>query len=241
VTDVGAPLFVNVAVMSGTVLGVGVEFQLLPWNHSLETGAPLPIQVPSVACAAFGANIASAPSQMLPSSAARLRAAGGDVVAIRIAPPRIAPRGAAARVACERRRYERIPQPLRAAPAALPHHRPRRPARTNNRPAANATGGTGNDQIALKRLGADCRRLWLSRHAGSMTPVDESLSLRDLCPRSRRHPSRRKIAMRQRPRRLFPLPASRGEGTSRFRGALDQRFIICTRDRFAFMIVKLII
>src|SRR5262249_32181688 len=121
VTDVGAPLFVNVAVMSGTVLGVGVEFQLLPWNHSLETGAPLPIQVPSVACAASGANIASAPSQMLPSSAARLRAAGGDVVAIRIAPPRIAPRGAAARVPCDRRRYERIPHPLRAAPAALPH------------------------------------------------------------------------------------------------------------------------
>src|SRR5262249_21897710 len=170
VTDVGAPLFVNVAVMSGTVLAVGVEFQLLPWVHSLETGAPPPIQVPSVACAAFGANAASAPSQTLPRSAARLRADGADVVAIRIALSRTAARGAAdaaARVACERHRYERIPQPLRAAPAALPHHRPRRPARTNNRPAANATGGAGNDQFAVERLGADCRRLWLFRHAGS--------------------------------------------------------------------------
>src|SRR5262245_52712473 len=206
VTDVRV-LMSNVAVPSGTVLG-GTEFQFVPTVHS---ALVIPVQVPSTARAVFGANMASAPSQTLPSSATRLRAAGGDVVAIRIAPPRIAPRGAAARVACERRRYERIPQPLRAAPAALPHHRPRRPARTNNRPAANATGGTGNDQFALKRLGADCRRLWLSRHAGSMTPVDESLSLRDLCPRSRRHPSRRKVAMRQRPRRLFP-PRFAGRG-----------------------------
>jgi hypothetical protein len=91
---------------------------------------------------------------------------------MRIALPRIAARGAAARVACGRHRYERIPQPLRAAPAALPHNRPRRPARTNNRPAANATGGTGNDQFAMARLGTDCRRLWLSRHAGCVTPVD---------------------------------------------------------------------
>jgi hypothetical protein len=48
VTEVGEPLLVNVAVLSGAVLGVGVEFQLLPWVHSLETGAPPPIQVPSV-------------------------------------------------------------------------------------------------------------------------------------------------------------------------------------------------
>ena len=87
VTDVGAPLFVNVAVMSGTVLGVGVEFQLLPWVHSLETGAPLPIQVPSVACAAFGANIASAPSQTLPSSAARVAVERAADAATRIAQP----------------------------------------------------------------------------------------------------------------------------------------------------------
>ena len=161
-------MFVNVAVMSGTVSGVGVEFQLLPWNHSLETGAPPPIQVPSVAYAAFGANTASAPSQTLPSSATRLKAERAAAGAFRIALPRSAARGAAdaaARVACGRHPYERIPQPLRAAPAALPHHRPRRPARTNCRPAANATGEAGCDQFAVERLGADCRRLWLFRHA----------------------------------------------------------------------------
>jgi len=92
VTDVGALLFVNVAALSGTVLGVGVEFQLLPWVHSLETGAPLPIQVPSVACAAFGANTASAPSQTLPSSAARVAVervadAAARIVQSDMAPP----------------------------------------------------------------------------------------------------------------------------------------------------------
>jgi hypothetical protein len=44
VTEAGAPLLVNVAVLSGTA----AELQLLPWVHSLETGAPPPIQVPSV-------------------------------------------------------------------------------------------------------------------------------------------------------------------------------------------------
>jgi hypothetical protein len=158
----------NVAVPSGTVS----ELQFVAWVHSLGAGAAPPFHVPSTAYAVLGANMASAPSQTLPSSAARLRIAGVDAVAIRIALPRIAAPGAAARVACERRRDERIPQPLRAAPAALPPHRPRRPARTNNCPAANATGGTGNDQFGMARLGADCRRLWLSRHAGCMTPVD---------------------------------------------------------------------
>src|SRR6516164_7524817 len=161
VTDVAAPLFVNVAIPSGTL---GAVLQFAPWVHSFGFGGRA-VQVPSSACAALGVNMASAPSQTLPSSAARLRAAGADVVAIRIALPRTAARGAAARVACGRHPYERIPQPLRAAPAALPHHRPRRPARTNSRPAANATGGTGNDQFALGHLGADCRRLWLFRHA----------------------------------------------------------------------------
>jgi hypothetical protein len=118
VTDVGAPLFVKVAVLSGTA---GLELQLLPWVHSLETGAPPPSQVPSVACAAFGANTASAPSHTLPSSAAR-SANGAGVAAIPIALLRPAARGtagAAARVACQRDRCERIPQPL-GAPAALP-------------------------------------------------------------------------------------------------------------------------
>jgi len=111
VTDVGAPgLFVNVAMSSGTVLGVGVEFQLLPWVHSLETGAPPPVEVP-LTCAVGGTDMASAPSQTLPSSAARLRATRGAGAAFRIAPPRIAARGAAVRGACERPPYERIPQP----------------------------------------------------------------------------------------------------------------------------------
>jgi len=167
VTDVGALLFVNVAVLSGTVLG-GTEVQLVPTVHS----APGPAQVPSTACAVFGVKMASAPSQALPSSTARLRADGADVVAIRIALSRSAARGAAARVACGRHPYERIPQPLRAARAAYPNHR-RAPSRANEQsPRGQATGGTDNDQFAVERLGADCRRLWLSRHAGCVTPVD---------------------------------------------------------------------
>jgi len=131
VTDVGAPLFVNVAMSSGTVLGVGVEFQFVPTVHSLPKGPPPPSQVPSVACATPGLSVASAPSQTLPSSAARLKAAGADLVAIWIAPSRSAARGAApaaARGVCERHRYERIPQPLRSAPATHPINRSRRPA-----------------------------------------------------------------------------------------------------------------
>src|SRR5262245_31495576 len=127
VTDVGAPgAFVNVAVPSGTV----GELQLVAWVHSSGDGGAPPFQVPSVACATPGLSAASAPSQTLPSSAARLSADGADVVAIRIVLPRTAARGAAARVACGRHRYERIPQPLRAASAAHPNQRPRRPART---------------------------------------------------------------------------------------------------------------
>src|SRR6516225_10037930 len=45
VTDVGAALLVNVAVLSGTV----AELQLSSWVHSLGTGAPPPVQVPSTA------------------------------------------------------------------------------------------------------------------------------------------------------------------------------------------------
>jgi hypothetical protein len=122
VTDVRV-LMSNVAVLSGTR---GFEVQFVPRVHPAFV---TPVQVPSVACAASGMRMARAPSQTLPSSAARLLIV--DLVAIWIALSRIAARGAAsaaARVACERRRYERIPQPLRAAPAALPNHRPRRPA-----------------------------------------------------------------------------------------------------------------
>src|SRR5262245_11659256 len=120
VTDVGTPgLPVNVAVPSGTVS----ELQLVAWVHSSGDGGAPPFQVPSVACATPGLSAASAPNQTLPSIAARLSAAGGDVVAIRIALSRIASpgaAGAAARVACERRRYERIPQPLRARTPRIP-------------------------------------------------------------------------------------------------------------------------
>src|SRR5215470_752885 len=66
VTDLGALLFVKVAVLSGTVLG-GIEVQFVPTVHS----APGPVQVPSTACAVFGAKMASAPSQTLLSSATR--------------------------------------------------------------------------------------------------------------------------------------------------------------------------
>src|SRR6516225_11612164 len=171
VTDVAAPLFVNVAIPSGTL---GAVLQFAPWVHSFGFGGRA-VQVPSSACAALGVNMASAPSQTLPSSAARLRADGADVVAIRIALPRSAACGAAAPVACGRHPYERIPQPLRAAPAALPHHRPRRPARTNSRPAADARGGTGRDQLTVGRLGADCRLLWLSRHATTAVRIPDAL------------------------------------------------------------------
>src|SRR5262249_21247041 len=123
VTDVRV-LVSNVAVPSGTS---GFEVQLVTRVHSAFV---TPVQVPSVACAALGLSVASAPSQTLPSSAARLKVARVAAAVTRIAPPRRAARGAApaaARVACERHRYERIPQPLRAAPAAHRNHRPRVP------------------------------------------------------------------------------------------------------------------
>jgi hypothetical protein len=53
VSDVGAPLLVNVAVLSGTV---GLELQFVPVVHSV----PGPCQVPSVACADVAASNATA-------------------------------------------------------------------------------------------------------------------------------------------------------------------------------------
>src|SRR5262249_41501837 len=102
-TDVGAPLFVNVAVWLGTVSGVGGEVQFVPTVHSALVE---PVQVPSMsmACAASGVSVASAPSQTLPSSAARLRLGARPV------PGRALPANATD-----------IPQPLRAAPAAHPN------------------------------------------------------------------------------------------------------------------------
>src|SRR6478609_5098886 len=78
VTAVGAPLFVNDAVSSGTV---GLELQLAPVVHS----APGPVQVPSTACAAPGTSIASTPMHTLPSSAARVGAVQASCAAIRMA------------------------------------------------------------------------------------------------------------------------------------------------------------
>jgi len=58
VSDVGAPLLVNVAVLSGTV---GLELQFVPVVHSV----PGPSQVPSIARAASEASVASAPRPAL--------------------------------------------------------------------------------------------------------------------------------------------------------------------------------
>src|SRR5262245_58439766 len=94
VTEVGAPLPVNVAVLSGTV---GLELQLVPVVHS----APGPVHVPSTACADWGNSAANAPSHTPPSSAAR---GGGrkDGAAARMARPATEAAGAdrRARAAC---------------------------------------------------------------------------------------------------------------------------------------------
>src|SRR6516164_8641066 len=173
VTDVAAPLFVKIAL--SLPLGTPTGFQFVSWFHSCGFGSG-PTQVLSFACAVLGADMArDAKPDAAEQRLARLRAAGADVVAIRIALPRTAARGAAAPVACGRHPYERIPQPLRAASAALPHNRPRRPARTNSRPAADARGGTGRDQLTVGRLGADCRLLWLSRHATTAVRIPDAL------------------------------------------------------------------
>jgi hypothetical protein len=80
VTDVGAPLLVNVAVLSGKV---GLELQLVPVVHS----APGPVQVPSTACAASGASAASAPNQTLASSAIARRRTLTPALSRQAAPP----------------------------------------------------------------------------------------------------------------------------------------------------------
>src|SRR4051812_23518320 len=77
-TDVGAPLFANDAVPSGTV---GEELQLVPVVHS----PPGPVQVPSTACAASGISIVSAPMHTLPRRAARVDRIRAPGAAIRMA------------------------------------------------------------------------------------------------------------------------------------------------------------
>src|SRR5262245_5671293 len=62
-TEVGAPLLVNVAVLSGTS---GLELQFVPSVHSVSG----PVQVPSTACAT-GARMASAASETPERSASR--------------------------------------------------------------------------------------------------------------------------------------------------------------------------
>ena len=75
VSDVGAPLLVNVAVLSGTVLR-GIEDQLVPVVHSLVVA---PVQVPSTA----RAGVTLAPSANNTARAgARLTS-----LAIMVAPP----------------------------------------------------------------------------------------------------------------------------------------------------------
>src|SRR5262245_54549680 len=96
VTEVGAPLPVNVAVLSGTV---GLELQLVPVVHS----APGPVHVPSTACADWGNSAASAPSQTPPSSAGRMRAAGAPArMARTVTEAAGADRRARAACCCER-------------------------------------------------------------------------------------------------------------------------------------------
>ena len=107
VTEVGAPVSVNEAVLFGTV---GLELQLVSVVHS----APGPVQVPSTtwARAGSGHSTANAPSHTPPSSTARGsagRAAGAAGLGIRMT-------GAAVLSACGREARgrngpERIPGP----------------------------------------------------------------------------------------------------------------------------------
>src|SRR5262245_53720765 len=107
VTDVGAPLPVNVAVLSGTV---GLELQLVPVVHS----APGPVHVPSTACADWGNSAANAPSHTPPSSAARVRAGRAAGAAAQTARPATKAAGADRRVRAACRCKPITPRPLYA-------------------------------------------------------------------------------------------------------------------------------
>src|SRR4029077_7532078 len=124
VTEVGAPLLVNVAKLSGTVLG-GTEVQLVPVVHSLVVA---PVQVPSTACAVPGTSIASAPMHTLRSSAARRDGVRAPGAAIRMATWPIEMPGPGCSAECavrERNRCERIhPTPATTRPGK-PGHAPR--------------------------------------------------------------------------------------------------------------------
>ena len=160
VTEVGAPLFMNVAVPSGTV---GVELQLVPVVHSLVVA---PVQVPSTACPVPGPSIASAPMHTLPSSAARWDVVRAPSGAIRMARPIESPdsgrsAGCAVRECdgCERIH----PDPCNGT-AGKP-----RPCATPPPPPrlvwGQATRRIAPDQFRMGCLGAEDGCLLHSRHA----------------------------------------------------------------------------
>src|SRR5262245_1882547 len=125
VTEVGAPLPVNVAVLSGTV---GLELQLVPVVHS----APGPVHVPSTACADCGNSAASAPSHTPPSSAARAGSRkGGAAARMARAPTKAA--GADRRVRASCRCELDTPEPLaRSTAGTRPCHSSCRPHGSTN-------------------------------------------------------------------------------------------------------------
>src|SRR5262245_12104984 len=152
VTEVGAPLPVNVAVLSGTV---GLELQLVPVVHS----APGPVHVPSTACAPSGASMANAPSHAPPSSAARVAAARAAGAAARMARTATEAAGADRRARADCNRSERItPQPLArstAANAAVPFVLP--PPRIDEIPTLRMRAGAINSRVPRRcRLLAGC-------------------------------------------------------------------------------------
>src|SRR5262245_27304509 len=122
VTEVGAPLPVKVAVLSGTA---GLELQLVPVVHS----APGPVHVPSTACADWGSSAANAPSHTPPSSAARAAAGRAAGTAARTARPATEAAGARRRARADCNRTKRItPDPLHATrPLTRPCHPSCRP------------------------------------------------------------------------------------------------------------------
>src|SRR5262245_3341597 len=155
VTEVGAPLPVNVAVLSGTV---GLELQLVPVVHS----APGPVHVPSTACADWGNSAANAPSQTPPSSAARAGSRQGGAAA-RMARPATEAAGAdrRARAACC---CERItPNPFTRGTAE--RGRAIRLAAPTDRRTFEVTDVARRDQFSRALPRPIGRRLWLYRHA----------------------------------------------------------------------------
>ena len=76
------------------------------------------------------------------------------------------------------------PTPAGRPPPRIPIIAARRTARTNSRPTADATGGTGNDQFTVERLGADCRQLWFCRNAAVVPAITRVSAFGALLPHS---------------------------------------------------------